>query len=286
MDITLVEVVLVVVIAAIAFVGFRVWKQHKVAEAAKAALPADTPAADVPTTDPIQILKNMAGADVARFFPKFAPVVPVPVVLPEVVPASVPPPVWPKLIQRGRVFYRAVADLNANFKPPVSAGIVNGAYVGLEGCVLNEPSNAPAGFSSRSPTGYPLFYALDAESKPVGAPVVIDGDEHFNSDTEIAPFWAAATALNAKNAAITEAAEAARQAIRYTASLVATELTPSECGWFYKSVLNNGSDAVKQFTSVTSGTDDELRMVLIVGRENAGSAEASRRMLDALLPPQ
>lgn len=65
----------------------------------------------------------------------------------------------------------------------------------------NPQSNAPAGFPDTSPGGYPLWYALGGDGKPVGSARMIYDGNTFGTDSEIASYRVAVAQRNLNLAA-------------------------------------------------------------------------------------
>jgi len=86
------------------------------------------------------------------------------------------------------------------------------------GHFVSDPSNGDrVGLPLRSPAGYPLYYAIGADSngKPiaVGTPSVCYGDSQFNTDAEVAQYIAATNITPEQAAANAAQWEAAMRAV-------------------------------------------------------------------------
>lgn len=166
-------------------------------------------------------------AEIAKIAtPKAADVLPAPAPVPApsdaaasvaaavTLPASAPPGAMPQLVTIDGVQYRLDAPLNAAYRPSMTARIF-----GKPPHFVGDPSNGKqGGLPTRSAAGYPLYYAT-AGGHVVGTPTVLQGDQSFNSDEEVAAYNAKTTANPAQQAQA--AADWARLDAAYQAHVAA-----------------------------------------------------------------
>jgi len=169
---------------------------------------------------------------------------PVPTPVPSPVPMPVPPPA-PKPVDPSDLLYEfrmpdgksvwindCKGVINPAWKPSMEALVFGGYFlpeVPGRKIVLSDPSNAPEGFPARSKEGYPLFYGIGGDGKPVGSPRVVFDGKTFESDAHIVKYIAAAAA---RDEAL---AEWRRQfeAQYYQGPVLAASMSQNDRAWFY-----------------------------------------------------
>ncbi len=86
------------------------------------------------------------------------------------------------LVHVGGIAIKTTIPINLSFRPSMMAWTMGH----LPGTFVFEPSNgAEVGADSRSPNGFPLIWAKDANGKAMGLPSVLWGESAYRNDGEV-----------------------------------------------------------------------------------------------------
>lgn len=211
--------------------------------------PVDTPSAapDAPATPPAAPAASVAAAP--------PPVAAAP--SPEPSTAGGGTDTWPQVIEVDGVHLLAAAPINPAFKFDPQTKAYDNAH-----SYLFDPSNGGKCVPpqpTRSPAGYPLFYAIGAGNAPVGPARVLYNGQTFDDDAAVASYIAAVAAAHTAD----DASAAAAAAQVFAGPVPVATLTHADLQFLWWATINPATPKMHNWEyTVLSGSRAAIQQAM------------------------